>query len=143
MRAAAAVDLATVPASQVPFLPEAERQKYAESIGFTKVGAHLPDHVTLTDVIKSMPAEVRAARRLCCGAAALQRRPGAPLSGHATLRQPAGCSRPGGAARPPGPCFPRSLQWGAPPRPAQRRSPAQPNRLSRHPAPAPARRCLS
>ncbi len=56
--AAAAMEPSTVPGSQVAFLPDDERQKYAESIGFTKVGKHLPDEVTLQDVIKSMPSEV-------------------------------------------------------------------------------------
>ena len=57
--AAAAIEptLAT-PAGQVPFLSDEERQKYAESIGFTKVGKHLPDEVTLQDVIKTLPSEV-------------------------------------------------------------------------------------
>ena len=56
--AAAAIEPAVAPAGQVPFLSDEERQKYAESIGFTKVGKHLPDEVTLQDVIKTLPSEV-------------------------------------------------------------------------------------
>lgn len=58
--AAAAADLPTVPATQVPFLSDPERKAYAESIGFKTVGKHLPDDVTLQQVIQSMPPEVGA-----------------------------------------------------------------------------------
>lgn len=63
--AAAALDATSFNASQVPFLSDEERQKYAESIGFTTVGKHLPDDVTLQQVIKSMPPEVRMQLNCC------------------------------------------------------------------------------
>lgn len=49
---AAAVD---VPISQ---LSDAERAQLAEQWGYKTIGAELPDGVTLTDIVKSMPPEV-------------------------------------------------------------------------------------
>lgn len=50
--AAAAVE---VPISQ---LSDAERSQLAEQWGYKTIGAELPDGVTLTDIVKSMPPEV-------------------------------------------------------------------------------------
>lgn len=53
---AAAIDAPAVPISQLPL---EERQKLAEQWGYKSIGAELPDGVTLTDIVKSMPQEVR------------------------------------------------------------------------------------
>lgn len=51
-RPAAIVD---VPVSQ---LSDAERAQLAKELGYQRIGAELPDGVTLTDIVKSMPQEV-------------------------------------------------------------------------------------
>jgi omega-6 fatty acid desaturase (delta-12 desaturase) len=53
---AAAIDAPAVPISQLSL---EERQKLAEQWGYKSIGAELPDGVTLTDIVKSMPQEVR------------------------------------------------------------------------------------
>jgi omega-6 fatty acid desaturase (delta-12 desaturase) len=52
---AAAIDAPAVPISQLSL---EERQKLAEQWGYKSIGAELPDGVTLTDIVKSMPQEV-------------------------------------------------------------------------------------
>lgn len=42
-----------------PQLNGAERAELAEKLGYRKIGAELPDDVSLTDIISSMPKEVR------------------------------------------------------------------------------------
>ena len=55
----------TMPAgSQVSELSDEERAAYAKETGYLKVGKTLPSNVTLTDIIKSMPAEVSVLRWL-------------------------------------------------------------------------------
>jgi omega-6 fatty acid desaturase (delta-12 desaturase) len=39
-------------------MTDAERAAYARQLGYTKIGKELPDDVTLTQIIKSMPKEV-------------------------------------------------------------------------------------
>jgi hypothetical protein len=41
-------------------LPLEERKRLAEQWGYESIGAELPDGVTLTDIVKTMPSEV------CC-----------------------------------------------------------------------------
>ncbi len=43
-------------------LTDAQRATLAEELGYTKIGKELPDDVTLTDIVKSMPPEVRVIR---------------------------------------------------------------------------------
>ncbi|WIA23055.1 hypothetical protein OEZ86_009970 [Tetradesmus obliquus] len=50
--AAAAID---VPIAQ---LPASERKQLAEEWGYKSIGSELPDGVSLTDIVKSMPADV-------------------------------------------------------------------------------------
>lgn len=53
---AAAVEVpASVPIGQ---LPAEQRQALADQWGYKTIGAELPDGVTLTDIVKSMPPEV-------------------------------------------------------------------------------------
>lgn len=40
-------------------LPLEQRQALAEQWGYKTIGAELPDGVSLTDIVKSMPQEVR------------------------------------------------------------------------------------
>lgn len=40
-------------------LPAEQRQALADQWGYKTIGAELPDGVTLTDIVKSMPPEVR------------------------------------------------------------------------------------
>lgn len=47
----------TMPVGQ---LSDAERATLAKELGYTKIGKELPDDVTLTDIVKSMPPEVGA-----------------------------------------------------------------------------------
>ncbi len=42
-------------------LSDGERQHLALELGYKTIGKELPDSVTLTDVVKSMPPEVRYA----------------------------------------------------------------------------------
>jgi hypothetical protein len=49
----------------VEAMTDAERKELAESLGYKSIGKELPDDVTLTQIIKSMPAEVRCSTRLC------------------------------------------------------------------------------
>jgi hypothetical protein len=60
--AAAAVDAPAVPIGQLPL---EQRQALAEQWGYKTIGAELPDGVSLTDIVKSMPQEVRSV--LCFG----------------------------------------------------------------------------
>lgn len=48
-------------ALEVPIaqLSDADRAAYAKEIGYETVGKDLPDGVTLTDIVKTMPPEVR------------------------------------------------------------------------------------
>lgn len=39
-------------------MSDEERAKLAEQVGFRKIGKELPDNVTLTDIVKSLPSEV-------------------------------------------------------------------------------------
>lgn len=39
-------------------LPAEERQRLAEQWGYKTIGAELPDGVTLTEIVKTMPPEV-------------------------------------------------------------------------------------
>lgn len=52
---AAAIDAPVVPVGQ---LPADERQRLAEQWGYKSIGAELPDGVSLTDIVKTMPPEV-------------------------------------------------------------------------------------
>ena len=47
------------PAAELASSSAAERAAFAESVGYRSVGADLPSNVTLTDVISSLPKEVR------------------------------------------------------------------------------------
>jgi hypothetical protein len=78
--AALAADAAptAVPIGQLPL---EQRQALAEQWGYKTIGAELPDNVTLTDVVKSMPSEVG-----CCFGGRVWRRGGAHQDG---LRRPA------------------------------------------------------
>jgi hypothetical protein len=58
--AAAAID---TPMAQCSSLSVEERAVLAESLGYQKIGAELPDSVTLSEIVKSMPPEVRRRRR--------------------------------------------------------------------------------
>ena len=40
-------------------LPDQERAALAAQYGYKTIGRELPDNVTLTDIVKSMPQEVR------------------------------------------------------------------------------------
>ena len=51
---AAAVSL-SVPVEQ---LSDSERQQVANQYGYTKIGKKLPEGVTLSQIVKSMPSEV-------------------------------------------------------------------------------------
>lgn len=55
MRPQAALSL-DVPVGQ---LPDTDRSALAQELGYKTIGKELPDHVTLTDIIKTMPKEVR------------------------------------------------------------------------------------
>lgn len=46
----------TVPVNQ---LSDDERAQLAKELGYKSIGRELPDGVTLTDIVKSMPSEVR------------------------------------------------------------------------------------
>ena len=46
----------SVPVNQ---LTDEERANLARELGYKSIGRELPDNVSLTDIIKSMPAEVR------------------------------------------------------------------------------------
>jgi omega-6 fatty acid desaturase (delta-12 desaturase) len=39
-------------------LTDDERAALAKELGYTKIGKELPDGVTLTDIVKSMPPQV-------------------------------------------------------------------------------------
>lgn len=52
---AAAVSL-SVPVEQ---LSDSERQQVAHQYGYTKIGKQLPEGVTLSQIVKSMPSEVQ------------------------------------------------------------------------------------
>lgn len=54
--AAAAIDAPAVPIGELPL---EERQRLAEQWGYKTIGAELPEGVSLTDIVKSMPQEVR------------------------------------------------------------------------------------
>jgi omega-6 fatty acid desaturase (delta-12 desaturase) len=53
--AAAAIDAPAVPIGELPL---EERQRLAEQWGYKTIGAELPEGVSLTDIVKSMPQEV-------------------------------------------------------------------------------------
>jgi omega-6 fatty acid desaturase (delta-12 desaturase) len=57
---ASAAATATIPVAE---MTEQQRTEYANSLGYTRIGKELPDNVTLTDIIKTMPPEVSKA---CC-----------------------------------------------------------------------------
>lgn len=59
LRTAGAAAVDAVPISQ---LSEAERTTLAEQWGYKSIGAELPNDVTLTDIVKTLPAEARAGR---------------------------------------------------------------------------------
>lgn len=48
---------------QVGYMTDEERATLAKQWGFTRLPKELPDHVTLNDVVKSMPPEVRSLGR--------------------------------------------------------------------------------
>ena len=50
----------TVPVNQ---LTDEERAALAHELGYKSIGRELPDNVTLTDIIKTMPPEVRISAR--------------------------------------------------------------------------------
>lgn len=56
LRTAGAAAVDAVPISQ---LSEAERTTLAEQWGYKSIGAELPNDVTLTDIVKTLPAEAR------------------------------------------------------------------------------------
>jgi hypothetical protein len=60
--AAAAIDAPAVPIGELPL---EERQRLAEQWGYKTIGAELPEGVSLTDIVKSMPQEVRVWSTLC------------------------------------------------------------------------------
>lgn len=45
--------------SQVGKMSDADRAALAKELGYLKIGKELPDDVTLSDIVKSMPKEVR------------------------------------------------------------------------------------
>ena len=47
----------------VGLLSDGERKLVAQELGYKTIGKELPDTVSLTDVVKSMPPEVRPAGR--------------------------------------------------------------------------------
>jgi len=48
-----------VDAVPIAQLSDAERARLAEQWGYKTIGCDLPNDVTLTDIVKSMPSEVR------------------------------------------------------------------------------------
>lgn len=54
----------TMPVGQ---MSDEQRAALAKEWGYTKIGKELPDNVTLTDIIKSMPAEVLRLTSLSAG----------------------------------------------------------------------------
>jgi omega-6 fatty acid desaturase (delta-12 desaturase) len=56
--AAVAQMVPTIPASMNE-LTDAQRADLASELGYSKIGKELPDTVTLNDVVRSMPPEVR------------------------------------------------------------------------------------
>ena len=52
------VSSAAVSSVPVGQLSDAERQKLAHQYGYRKIGKQLPDGVTLSQIVKSMPSEV-------------------------------------------------------------------------------------
>lgn len=60
---AAAASAVDIPVAQ---LSDVERARLAKQWGYKTIGRELPDGVSLTDIVKTLPQEVRSSSYVCC-----------------------------------------------------------------------------